>query len=124
MRLHTNKAFDHRPWVYGKDTEAIVRTFWQMRESLSPTLIAAGAKATEDGSPVVKRLDLLWPTLDQATRSDQYILGEDMLVAPLNPFGIPANKRSVTFPDGLWMDAFTQKTYKGPQTTTIDSVDE
>lgn len=88
-----------------------------MRYTLMPTLLAAAARATADGMPIVRRLDLVWPKEDQtqAMRNDQYLLGDDLLVAPL----ISGTSRDVWFPPGGWEDAFTGKIYTGPKVLQV-----
>jgi hypothetical protein len=63
IRIHSNTCCDHRPWTWGTPAENAIRTVLKLRYSLIPTLVAAGRKATEDGTPLVRRLDLEWPML-------------------------------------------------------------
>ena len=93
MRIHSDPSpcghpetctAARQPWAIGDQphTEDVVRDFVQMRYKLLPTLVAAGARASEDGMPLVRRLDLEWPELAAAgaARDDQYLLGDDTLV--------------------------------------------
>ena len=89
VRFHTNNCCDHRPWSWGEEAEAAIRKVLKLRYSMMPTLIAAGRRATLDGTPVVQRLDLTWPELARqgADRPDQYLFGDGaLLVAPIIPF--------------------------------------
>ena len=67
-------------------TEAIFRNFSHMRLQMLPMLQTAAVKASDDGTPLVQRLDFSFPTDLEATRLDQYLFLESMLVAPVNPF--------------------------------------
>jgi alpha-glucosidase (family GH31 glycosyl hydrolase) len=63
IRFHTNSCCDHRPWTWGSEAESAIRKILKLRYTLMPTLIAAGRRASADGTPVVQRLDLTWPEL-------------------------------------------------------------
>jgi alpha-glucosidase (family GH31 glycosyl hydrolase) len=99
FRVHSDPWNDRRPWAFGnqtgnesasdpESTEAIFRNFSRSRLQLNPMFASAAIKASIDGTPLVQRLDFAYPTaLPGATRLDQYLLlGDGMLVAPLNPF--------------------------------------
>ena len=132
IRFHTNNCCDHRPWSWGKKAEDAIRKTLQMRYALMPTLIAAGRGVTADGSPLVKRLDLEWPELGAAgaSRDDQYLLADDILVAPVIPFNSTGNitngtansSRSVWVPPGSWADAWSSVVVKGPTTIAVKNV--
>eukprot|EP01043_Picozoa_sp_COSAG02_P041866 COSAG02_NODE_3510_length_6633_cov_16.397766_4_plen_767_part_00 len=66
----------HQPWLYDNETESIVRSFLNLRMNLMPMLLAAGELATQDATPIVRRLDLVFPMADRSntTRTDQYLL--------------------------------------------------
>eukprot|EP00041_Stephanoeca_diplocostata_P029572 m.877901 g.877901 ORF g.877901 m.877901 type:complete len:992 (-) comp23584_c0_seq4:210-3185(-) len=102
----------HQPWSYDTATEDIFRTFVGMRYKLMPTLVAAGHTATEDGTPLVRRLDLEFPDFPPASNNDQYLLTDDILVAPLgtgtNAHTYPNGTmtRDVWIPPGDWQDPF------------------
>jgi hypothetical protein len=121
IRFHTNNCCDHRPWTWGTEAEDAIRKILKLRYTLMPTLIAAGRRATADGTPVVQRLDLTWPELadEGANRNDQYLFADGgMLVAPIIPFNgsdavakHPTNgtgnaSRTVWIPPGSWQDAW------------------
>ena len=86
--------------------------------TLMPTIIAAGARAHLDGTPIVRRLDLAFPHAGpNAIRLDQYLLGDDLLVAPFSG-GWSANgsaSREVWIPPGRWESAWTGEMIQGPQ---------
>jgi hypothetical protein len=135
IRFHTNKISDHRPWTWGAEAEAAIQKVLKLRYSLMPTLIAAGQRATLDGTPVVQRLDLTWPELAEegAGRNDQYLFADgSMLVAPIIPFNgsdpvakNPTNgtgnaSRTVWIPPGQWQDAWgVQGVVQGPRSVRV-----
>merc|ERR1712130_445062 len=129
-RIHSSRYSKGRqPWKMGNHVESIMRNFTNMRYKLIPTLIAAGKKATSTGLPLVRRLDLEWPAEEQASRNDQYLLADDLLVAPIDPFvdvedpahGPYNRKRDVYLPPGTWIDAFTGEKHQGNQTISVDT---
>jgi hypothetical protein len=62
---------------------------------------------------------LEWPRLGDAYRFDrQYMLGDELLVAPVGSPGDPARKR-VWFPPGKWVDLFTGEVHSGPRARTL-----
>lgn len=83
-RLHCTAGDRIRyPWAFGPQAERIVTDFIRLRYRLMPTLYSAAQRAYDDGTPLLRRLDLEWPTYDEATRNDEYLLGDDLLVAPI-----------------------------------------
>ena len=74
------------------------------------------AKETrETGRPVIRPLFFRNPE-DEATYtiSDQFLLGERFLVAPVLTKG--AASRDVYLPEGLWKDFWSGEIYQGRQT--------
>lgn len=134
LRFHSNACCDKRPWAWGEVALGVIRTFLRLRRALRPTLVAAGRRATADGTPLVRRLDLEWPDLaaEGAARTDQYLLGDDLLVAPVvPPDGERKQRRGRTgvlrrqregrnstgrtwLPPGEWMDAWSGLVSAGP----------
>ena len=86
LRLHSDPQLGRQPWKYGPIAENVSRSFMRMRLALAPTLIAAGNQASADGTPVARRLDLEFPQYPEAQAADQYLLGDDLLVAPVDPW--------------------------------------
>ncbi len=109
------------PWVYGEKGCDLARTFFQLRYRLIPYLYTYSRAAHDTGLPLVRGLYLEHPDLDQAYRFDEYLLGQEILVAPVT---VPGGKdgiatREIYLPPGSWMDYFTGKTYAGSQTISF-----
>merc|ERR1719352_698344 len=86
------------PWMYGSKVESISRSFLAMRQTLTPTLVAAARQTHLDGTPVVRRCDFEWPDLaaNGASLPSQYLLADDLLVRPVDPFhGIPVKNATL-----------------------------
>ncbi len=91
------------PWSFGPAVERLVRSALQLRYRLMPYLYAAFVAAGDSGAPVQRPLvfdhqhDPVAGTVD-----DEYLLGADLLVAPVLEPGLTA--RQVYLPEGDWYD--------------------
>lgn len=88
-RIHCTAGQTRYPWEYGSQAEEIAKEYVRLRYRLLPLFYQAAREAYDTGLPILRRLDLEFPKLKQAARSDQYLLGNDILVAPVveSPFG-------------------------------------
>lgn len=89
------------PWHYGDEAVQVVRHYAQIRYSLVPYLLAAAGESVRTGLPILRPIVLEYqtePGVDQI--DDQYLLGNDLLVAPV--FRAGAESRPVYFPPGIW----------------------
>ena len=124
MREHSTLGQNARlPWEYDSATQAIGDQFLQLREQLVPYLYTLAQQASSTGLPMTQALYLDYP--DQAaaySNPTEYMLGQDMLVAPVTTPGQVA-QTSVWFPPGQWTDWFTGATFQGPSTQTIEVPD-
>ena len=103
-RNHNHRdQHDQYPWVHGPALEAICRRAVELRYRLMPYLYAAFLEASESGAPVQRPL-IFDHQDDLGARSvdDQYLLGRDLLVAPVYQPGQTA--RPVYLPAGTWYD--------------------
>jgi hypothetical protein len=112
-RLHSNHG-DRLPWEYGGEARRIASELLRLRGSLVPLLYTLAREAHDTGLPMARGMYLRWPRHGDAYRHDrQYMLGDDLLVAPVGAPGDPATKR-VWFPPGEWADVFTGERHRGP----------
>ncbi|WP_197526738.1 glycoside hydrolase family 31 protein [Botrimarina colliarenosi] len=99
------------PWEYD---EAFVGTFRQIMETryrLIPYLVAQSRTAAERGAPLIRPLFFAYPHDPTSWLiEDQYLLGEDFLIAPLLDDGL---QRDVYLPPGDWIDYQTGGTFEG-----------
>jgi alpha-glucosidase (family GH31 glycosyl hydrolase) len=123
MREHSDGVDWHQnprlPWEYDASTQATGDAFMQLRESLVPYLYTLAEQASSSGLPMTQALYLDYPA--QAAAYDhpsEYLMGPDMLVAPVTTPGSVATT-SVWFPPGRWTDWFTGATFTGPSTQTL-----
>ncbi len=89
------------PWYYADPAVAVVREYTRLRYRLIPYLQACAQEAAENGLPLLRPMVMEFqgePGIDQI--DDQYMLGPDLLVAPV--FEPGARERWVYFPAGVW----------------------
>ncbi len=94
---------DQYAWAFGDVIQDHVRTAIKLRYRLLPYLYACFLRASETGEPVQRPL-VFDHQYDASVRDvdDQYLLGPDLLVAPVVEAGVTA--RQVYLPDGDWYD--------------------
>ena len=83
MRVHCTKPYSRMPWLYGEDLESVAHTYIDMRYRLLPLFYALAHENYETGLPMARRLDIDYPQYEEASRNDEYLLGENLLVAPI-----------------------------------------
>jgi len=82
-RPHCTHNLERMPWVFGPEAESVARRFVDMRYRLLPVFYAAAHENYETGEPLLRRLDLDFPQYAEASREDEYLLGKNILVAPV-----------------------------------------
>ncbi len=112
-RNHNHRGqHDQYPWAFGEAVEAICRQAIEDRYRLMPYLYAAFREAGETGAPVQRPLVFDHQNDPAACAvDDQYLLGRDLLVAPIYRAG--QTERPVYLPAGTWYDP-QGKTHEGP----------
>jgi len=85
--------------------------FSGIHASLKPYLKSLEAQNSEKGTPVMRPLFYHYDEERAYTVRDEYLLGRDMLVAPVLKKG--AASRKVWLPEDEWVHYFTGKEYKG-----------
>ncbi|MFO1459816.1 MAG: glycoside hydrolase family 31 protein [Verrucomicrobiota bacterium] len=113
FRNHTNLGtIAQEPWALGTEVEEISRRFLQLRYQLLPYLYGRFAEARDHGTPIMR--PLLWHYQNDpvaVTCGDQFLLGRDLLVAPILRQG--ARARSVYLPNDVWYDFWTGERHVG-----------
>ncbi len=102
MRYHSSSA-DRTPWTHGETAHEVARTYINLRYRLMPLYYTLAHENYADGLPMARRLDFYYPQYEEARANDQYLLGEDILIAPIvsswsGDSPIPASW--LTTPDG------------------------
>lgn len=113
FRNHTNiGTIAQEPWAFGPEVESICRRYLNLRYQLLPYLYGLFAEAHQHGSPIMR--PLAWEYQDEpdaVAAGDQFLLGSELLVAPILRQG--ATARSVYLPAGDWFDFRTGKRHRG-----------
>lgn len=108
--------FSVAPWrVLDKEHLDAVLKSVKIRQSMLPKIVELMKKAGTDGEPVVTPLEFRYPHSGYAGITDQFMLGKDIMVAPMV---YPGNEREVVLPKGKWT-ADDGQIYDGGQTVTI-----
>lgn len=103
------------PWEFGSQALSIVRHYAQLRYRLIPYLLAYAHEACNSGLPMMRHLALEYPNEPGVEHiDDQYLLGSDLLVAPVLNEG--ARDRAVYVPQGTWhMLEQPKSSFTGPR---------
>jgi alpha-glucosidase len=106
------------PWRFGRRVETIAREALALRMRLLPYLYGLFRQAEEHGAPVWRPLFYEFPDDPvSATVQDEFMLGPDLLVAPVVERG--ARERAVYLPPGRWMAWHDDALYAGPRTVEV-----
>jgi len=109
------------PWRFGADAAAIIRDYLKLRYRLLPVIYAAARRAHDDGTPLLRPLVLEWPDHPEPQSDQEYLFGDDLLVAPITaaaPAGEPA-ARSLWIPPGEWENLWTGDVVTGPRVVGV-----
>ncbi len=80
----TNSVLRFRePWLYDEETLDIVRQYNHLRYRLLPYLYANAYEAYLTGEAMFRSLALDYPDDENAARKDEYLLGRNLLIAPI-----------------------------------------
>lgn len=71
------------PWQYDEETLQIVREYNLLRYRLLPYLYANAYEAYQTGLAAFRSLALVYPEDPHARRTDEYLLGNNLLIAPV-----------------------------------------
>ncbi len=100
-----------RPYDFPSPYIDLYRFYSKIRYLLRPYLEEQAEICSQTGLPLVRHLFLHYPDdHDFLNCEDQYLFGEDILVAPI--LG-DARSRSVILPPGKWCNLFDGQTYQG-----------
>ena len=115
MRVHCTKPYSRMPWLYGEELEDVAHTYIDMRYRLLPLFYALAHENYETGLPIARRLDIDYPQYEEASRNDEYLLGDSILVAPMAEVSSPAEDYTFTSGghEGLLAEYFANEDFSG-----------
>ena len=108
---------DKRPWLYGEEATEINRDYLELRQRLMPYIYTLAQESHATGVPMMRSMALEYPqdpNSYSAEANNQFLLGEDYLVAPV--FTDTEIRNGIYLPAGeQWVDYWTGKIYQGGQ---------
>jgi alpha-D-xyloside xylohydrolase len=118
---------NHAPWAmptepaYDDEMIAIYQRYVRLHHALIPYVMDAAAESARSGLPIARPLIFAYPDdLNVRDRWDEYLYGDDLLVAPLWQNG--ARSREVYLPAGGWEDFWNRaRSFEGPATINVDA---
>jgi alpha-glucosidase (family GH31 glycosyl hydrolase) len=110
--------FSVAPWrVLSPENLAICRRMAALHTERGPEILALARESAKTGEPVVRSLEYAYPHRGYADVLDQFLLGPDVLVAPVVEKG--ARKRRLAVPPGRWRGD-DGSVVSGPASVEID----
>jgi alpha-D-xyloside xylohydrolase len=101
------------PWDYGPRALEVVKSYAHLRYALLPYLMACAGESAASGLPMLRPLVMEFPDEPRVdTIDDQYLLGSDLLVAPV--FNAGRATRPVYFPNAQWWPLHVSPSAQGP----------
>ena len=93
--------FSVAPWrVLSKENEKLCQDAAKLHEKMGPMILELAKKSAKTGKPIVSPMALAFPDNGYENIKDQFMLGNEMLVAPVVQKG--QYKRKVVLPKGKW----------------------
>ena len=72
------------PWLFGDTAEEVTKEYVRMKYNLMPTLYSLAGQNANTGLPILRRLDVVYPQYAEASRNDEYLMGDGILMAPIS----------------------------------------
>ena len=109
-RLHGSDSY-RVPWSYDEEAVDVLRRFTRLKARLMPYLYACAAETAKTGVPMMRAMALEFPQDRNCDYlSGQYMLGENLLVAPvMNEEGMA----QYYLPEGTWTHLLTGEKRQG-----------
>lgn len=82
MRYHSTWGITREPWEVGQNANDIAKEYVNMRYRLMPLFYTSAYENYAKGLPIARRMDFYYPQSAQARDTTQYMLGDDIIVAP------------------------------------------
>jgi alpha-glucosidase len=113
--------FSISPWRLMKDDpdgQRIIRNIVELRQRFAPKFVELARRAGETGEPMMRPMEYVYPRKGYAKIRDQFMMGEDLLVAPVLEKG--AKSRRVVIPQGSWRGDDGEQ-YVGPTVVEVSA---
>lgn len=107
------------PWrVLSPEHQKMFKEIVALRQRFAPRFVELAKASARTGEPMMRYLEYNYPRQGYAAVKDQFMMGEDLLVAPVVEKG--ATTRKVILPSGRWR-ADDGRVYEGPRTVEVDA---
>ncbi len=111
--------FSAAPWrVLDEEHLACCVEAAKLHAELGETIAALAEHAAKTGEPIMRHMAYVFPDGGYEQVKDQFMLGDDILVAPVLEKG--ATKRTILFPEGTWLGDDGSEV-AGPCTKEVDA---
>ena len=124
-RVHcTNEKYIHQdgrmPWLFGETAEEVAHTYLDMRYRLLPLYYSLARQNYDTGLPIMQRLDIQYPEYVESSRNDEYLLGDYILVAPIDETdsNVPDEFISYDGVQGLKAEYYDNNSWSGTPVAT------
>lgn len=109
--------FSASPWrVLNKEHQQIIRDAVAIRQKFAARFVELAKASGCTGEPMLRNLEYNYPGMGYAGVRDQFMMGTDLLVAPVMEKG--QTERQVVIPPGTWV-ADDGETIIGPKTVSV-----
>ncbi len=96
--------FSWAPWdALSSDNLNIVKDAAALHDSMADTITKAVENAEQTGEPILRNLEYNYPNCGYAEITDEFMIGEDILVCPIVTKG--TFNKDIVFPCGRWQDS-------------------
>ena len=90
------------PWrVLDAEHQALFLAAVRLRQKFAADIVALAKRAAKDGEPMMRSLEYAYPGRGYAKIMDEFLMGENLLVAPVVEKG--ATSRKAVIPPGRWL---------------------
>jgi alpha-glucosidase (family GH31 glycosyl hydrolase) len=106
--------FSLAPWDYGEECTRLCRQYAELHLEFTPRILELASEAILSGSPIIRPVWWLAIQDERAlTCDDEFLLGNDILVAPVLQPG--ATSRDIYLPPGhgAWRDYWSGQIFTG-----------
>ena len=100
------------PWrVLGPEHQRIFGEVVALRQKFAPRFVELARESAKTGEPMMRNLEYCFPGMGYAEVKDEFMMGDELLVAPVMEKG--STVRKVVIPPGKWCAADGEE-YVGP----------
>ena len=110
--------FSWAPWrMLDNDHAKLCLEAAKLHKKFAPYIIELVKESAVSGEPIVRHMEYSYPHRGYERIEDQFMLGDDILVAPVSVKGQFA--KEVVLPEGKWL-YLGKEEYEGGKTVTVD----